>query len=143
MFCESFWSKLKAHRGAKWNNRHVSWLYCSVVGLSEAATRDMVQESYSLKFCNIHRKHLCWSLFFKKLQTFRPATLLKRDPPLYRCFPVNIAKFLILPILKNICKHLLFNSFNGSLLHGPIGLRSRLYDSVRLQGLSHRSSFCF
>ena len=24
-------------------------------------------------------KHLCWGLFIKKLQTFRPATLLKRD----------------------------------------------------------------
>ena len=28
----------------------------------------------------IHRKHLWWSLFLKKLQNFRPATLLKRDP---------------------------------------------------------------
>ena len=35
----------------------------------------------------------------------------------HRCFPVNIAKFLLLPILKNICKWLLFNLFNGSLLH--------------------------
>ena len=46
-------------------------------------------------------------------------------------------------ILKNICKGLFFNFFNGSLLHGPKGLRSRLYQSVRLQGLSHRSSFVF
>ena len=46
-------------------------------------------------------------------------------------------------ILKNICKRLLFNFFNGSLLHGPKGLRSRFYNGVRLQGLSHRSSFCF
>ena len=37
------------------------------------------------------------------------------------CFPVNIAEFLILPILKNIWKRLLFNFFNGSLLHGPKG----------------------
>ena len=35
----------------------------------------------------------------------------------HRYFPVNIAKFLLLPILKNICKWLLFNLFNGSLLH--------------------------
>ena len=41
-----------------------------------------------LEFCNIHREHLCWSLFLKNLQTFRPATLLKR--PQHRCFPVNI-----------------------------------------------------
>ena len=61
----------------------------------------------------------------------------------HRCFPVNIAKFLILPILKNICKWLLFNFFNGSHLHRPKDLRSRLYDVFRLQGLSQRSSFCF
>ena len=84
-----------------------------------------------LKFRNIHMKHLCWSLFLKRLQAFR-------------CFPVNIAKFLILPILKNICKRLLFNFLNGSLLHAPKGLlRSRLFDGVRPQGPSHRSSFCF
>ena len=31
--------------------------------------------------------------------------------------PVNIAKFLIWTILKNICKRLFFNSFNGSLYY--------------------------
>ena len=61
----------------------------------------------------------------------------------HRCFPVNIAKFLILPVLKNICKRLLYNFFNGSLLHGPKDLRPRLYDGVGLQGPSHGSSFCF
>ena len=60
-----------------------------------------------------------------------------------KCFPVNIAKFLTLFIPKNICEQLLFECFNGSLLHGPKGSRSRLYDGVRLQGLSHRSSFLF
>ena len=35
------------------------------------------------------------------------------------------------------------NFFNGSLLHQPKGSRSRLYDNVRLQGLTHRSSFLF
>ena len=56
---------------------------------------------------------------------------------------MNIAKYLILPILKNICKQLLFNFFNGSLLHGPKGLRSRLYDDVRLLGPCYKSTFCF
>ena len=44
---------------------------------------------------------------------------------------------------KNICEWLLFDFFNVSLLHGPKGSRSRLYDGVRLQGLRHRSSFLF
>ena len=51
----------------------------------------------------------------------------------YRCFPVNIAKFLILSILKNICKWLLLSFLNGSLLHGPKDVRSRLYDSVKFR----------
>ena len=79
---------------------------------------------------------------FKKVADLQTCNFIKKRPQ-HRCFPVNIAKFLILPILKNICKRLLFNFFNGSLLHGPKGLRSRLYDGVRLQGPSHRSSFCF
>ena len=34
----TFWSKSKARGGAKSKNRHSSWFYCTVVGLSEAAT---------------------------------------------------------------------------------------------------------
>ena len=30
-------------------------------------------------FANFTRKHLCWSLFLKKFQAFRPETLLKSD----------------------------------------------------------------
>ena len=44
---------------------------------------------------------------------------------------------------ENICERLLFDFFNGSLLHGPKGSRSRLYDGARLQDLRHRSSFLF
>ena len=64
------------------------------------------------------------SLLLKTLQTFRPETLLNKVFPKnkkHRCFPVNITKFLILPILKNICKQLLFNFFNISLLQEPKG----------------------
>ena len=56
---------------------------------------------------------------------------------------VNIAKFLILLFSKKICKRLPFDFCNGSLLHEPKGLRSRLYDGVRRQGLRHSSSFLF
>ena len=31
----------------------------------------------------------------------------------HRCFGVNIGKFLITPILKNVCEQLLLNSVNG------------------------------
>ena len=85
-------------------------------------------------FRNLHRKHLCGSLF---LETFN---FIKKRPQ-HRCFPVNISKFLRLSILKKIFEWLIFYCFNGSLLHGPKGSRSRLYEDVRLQGLGHRSSF--
>ena len=36
-------------------------------------------EVFLIFFANFTGKHLCWSLFFTKLQAFRPATLLKID----------------------------------------------------------------
>ena len=79
---------------------------------------------------------------FKKVAGLKACNFIKKRPQ-HRCFPVNITKLLILLILKNICERLLFDFFNGSLLHRHEGSRSRLYDGVRLQGLSHRSSFLF
>ena len=63
--------------------------------------------------------------------------------PWHRCFPVNIAKSLRLIILKNICEWLLFNCFNGSLLHEPKDSGSRLYDSIRIQGWVTDLDFSF
>ena len=79
---------------------------------------------------------------FKNVAGLKAYNFIKKGPQ-HGCFPVNIAKFLILLISKNICQRLLFDIFNGSLLHGPKGSRSRLYDGVRLQVLSHSSSFLF
>ena len=80
---------------------------------------------------------------FKNITGLAIYILIKKKP-LRRCFPVNIAKYLRLPILRSICERLLFDCFNGSLLHGPKGSSSKLYDSDRFQVLSLRSSFfCF
>ena len=79
---------------------------------------------------------------FKNVAGLKACNFIKKRPE-RRYFPVNIAKLLILLSLKNICERLLFDFFNGSLLHRTKGSRSRLYDGVRLQGLSHRSSFLF
>ena len=49
---------------------------------SDTAARVELRNSHWVvlqNFANFTGKHLCWSLFFKKLQAFRPATLLKRD----------------------------------------------------------------
>ena len=79
---------------------------------------------------------------FKKVEGLKARKFIKKRPQ-HRCLLVNIAKFLRLPISKNICERLLFDCFNGSMLHGPKGSRSKLDDGVRLQGSSHRSSFLF
>ena len=44
-------------------------------------------------------------IFSVKEGALRPATLLKRLQ--HRCFPVDFAKFLRTPIVKNICERLL------------------------------------
>ena len=45
---------------------------------------------------------------FKKVEDLQTCNFIKESPQ-HRFFPVNITEFLILPILKNICKRLLFN----------------------------------
>ena len=57
-------------------------------------------------FATFTGKHLCWSLFLKKLQAWRPASLLTRDSE-QRCFPVNIAKFLRTPLFLEHLRWLL------------------------------------
>ena len=44
-------------------------------------------------------KRLCWSLFFMKLQAFRPSTLLKRDS---NAGVFLLQNFCVMHILKNI-----------------------------------------
>ena len=56
-----------------------------------------------LNFANFTGKHLCWSL-----KAYNEKETIKKRLQL-RCFPVNIANFLRIPILKNICCLLLLN----------------------------------
>ena len=53
-------------------------------------------------FTKFTGKHLCQSFFFNKVAGLRPATLLKKRL-WHRCFPVNFAKFLKTPFLRNTC----------------------------------------
>ena len=53
-------------------------------------------------FSKFTGKHLCQSLFFNKVASLRPKTLLKKRL-WHRCFPVNFEKFLRTPFLtKNL-----------------------------------------
>ena len=56
-----------------------------------------------------------------------------------------VMSFLIFKItfLKNNCKRLFFDCFNGSLLHGPNDSRSVLHGDIKLQDPSLKSSFLF
>ena len=57
---------------------------------------DVAQKSCSLKLRNIYRKHLCCSLFFNKVASLRPTTLLKKRLQ-HWCFRRNFAKILRTP----------------------------------------------
>ena len=51
-----------------------------------------------------------WSLFHNQVAHFKPATIVKRLQ--YRCFPVNLAKFLRTAVLWNTSGWLLLAIFN-------------------------------
>ena len=78
----------------------------------------------------------------KNVAGLKACNFIKKRPT-HRCFPVNIEKFVILLNSKNNCERLLFDFFNGSLLHWPKGSRFRLYDCIRLEDPTHGSSFLF
>ena len=50
---------------------------------------------------NVTGKHVRWSLFLIKLQTWRPATLLKKRFQ-HRCFPVKFVEFLTLSVQEKL-----------------------------------------
>ena len=67
-------------------------------------------EKTSLKnFAIFTGKHLCRSLFLIKLQINFLINFIKKRLQ-HRCFSVNIDKFLITPILKNIWNGCFFNT---------------------------------
>ena len=47
-------------------------------------------------FAKFTGKHLCQSLFFNRVASLRPVTLLQKRPR-HRCFPVNSVEFLGTP----------------------------------------------
>ena len=98
-----------------------------------------------LKILPYSQETLVLESIFKNIADLQTCNFIKKGPQ-HWYFPGNIAKFLILLMPTFFEKHLqmaAFYFFNGSHLHGPKGLRSRFYEGIRLQGLSHRSSFCF
>ena len=90
--------------------RNLCCIYQRQIQIHRSNHRRCSRQKAVLKiFAIFTGKHRCWSLFFNKLQTLSPVTLLKGDFQ-HRCFPVNIAKFCRTSIWKHICERLLLNS---------------------------------
>ena len=68
--------------------------------------RCSIRKAVLKNFAIFTGKHLCWSLCFNKVVYLQTCNFIKKRLQ-HRCFPVNIAKFLRNPILKNICEQLL------------------------------------
>ena len=156
--CVSFSLKSKRTKKKFWNRKHVInqlkqgkiflWrvvknyfcnILCKFLIKIECTmeTRNQKKETPAdfncVEFRNIHRKHLCWILFFLKKAGLKACNFIKKRSQ-HRCFLVIFAKFLRINILKNIYETAAFL---------PKGSKSRLHDCVRLPGPSHRSSFLF
>ena len=85
----------------------VNWLW-STTNLQKESSGSVLQKRCSQNFPKFPGKHLCQSVFFKKVADLRPATLFKKRL-WHRCFPVNFAKFLKIPIFKEHLRWLLLN----------------------------------
>ena len=98
------------------------------VKIRSSHQRCSVKRGVLKNFAKFTGKHMCWSLCLIKLQTWRPATLLKMRLQ-HRCFPVKIAKFLEMHVLKNTCEGLLLSKMEWTLVNQP--QRSRLLLSFK------------
>ena len=75
--------------------------------------RCFTQKGVLRNFTKFTGKHLCQSIFYNKVASLRPATLLKKRH-WHRCFPVNFVKFLTTPFLQNTSGRMLLNFTWGS-----------------------------
>ena len=65
-----------------------------------------MKKSVLKNFAIFTGKHLRWSFFFNKVTCPQACNFIKKRLP-HSCCPLNIAKFLRTPILRNICGRLL------------------------------------
>ena len=73
------------------------------VGKGSNSRSQMFSKTGNLKnFAIFTGKKLCWSLFWRRFQDWRPAFLFKKRLQ-RRCFSVNIAKFLRTAFLLKTC----------------------------------------
>ena len=86
---------------------HNFWLFMiHFPELQKQPPQVFYQERCSLKFRNIHRKTPVLESLFHKAASLQACNFVKKRFQ-HRCFPVNIAQFLRIAILKNNCERLL------------------------------------
>ena len=94
-------------------------------------------------FTKFTRKHLCQSLFFNKVATLRPTTLLKKGL-WHRCFPVNFVKFLKAPFLQNTSGRLFLQIWSSRIFCAFASLahfhKSCLFRSLKAEFLRYKSA---
>ena len=83
-----------------------------------------------LKDCKLSTGNSCMGFLFIKVAGLKFYVQLYLKETAIKVFSCEYYK--VNTYLKNICKWLLFYCLNGSLLDGPKGSRSRLYDDIRL-----------
>ena len=78
--------------------------------------RFYIERAVLKKFAIFTGKHLTWSLVVIKLQALKTCNFMKKILQ-HRFFPVNIAKILRTPVLKNICRA---NQLTGFYMMGTL-----------------------
>ena len=76
----------------------------------EAATGGVLRKEVLLKILQYLQENTCVGVFLKQVTGLQVYNFIKKRLQ-HRCFPVNIAKFLRTPILKNICERLLLKFY--------------------------------
>ena len=117
--------------------QYVLWIYFNMkLFFMEAATRGALwKKSALVNFTKFTGKHLCQSLFFKKLAGLRAATSLKKKLR-HKCFPVNLAKFLRTPYLQNTSARLLLILFAAFFLY----FTSKIFVSKNIRFVRKKST---
>ena len=72
--------------------------------------RSYIKKAVLKNFAIFTEKHLSWCLFLYKYANLQSWNFIGKRLQ-HRCFPVNIAKFLRTPVLKNICVERRLNIF--------------------------------
>ena len=97
---------------------------------------DVLKTVVLINFAIFTGKRLCWSFFFYKNVSLQSCNVIKKRFQ-YTCFPVNIAKFVRTPTLKNICERLFerFPTWTNNITRN-IGSEEDIFSKTKQKNLS-------